>query len=65
MLNHHVCICSPRHGAYVCQKLWVDEPYWCDDTVDIPMLGAVVREHVWARARQLFSARLASRIGGY
>ncbi len=65
MLYHHVHIRGPRYGAYVCEKLWLDEPYWCGNTIDIPMLSAMVREYVWTRARQLFNTWLASRIGGY
>lgn len=42
MLNHYVHIRSSRHGAYVCEKLWLDESYWGGNTVDIPMLSAVV-----------------------
>lgn len=65
LFNHHVHIRSPRHGANVCKKLWLDEPYWGGDSVDIPMLTAMVRKHVWTRARKLFHTWLASRIGGY
>ena len=42
MLNHHVHICGPRDRAHVCEKLWLDEPYWGGDTVGIPMLSAMV-----------------------
>ena len=65
MLNHHVHICSPRHGAYVCKKFWLDEPNWRGYTVDVPVLSAMVREYVWTSACQLFNARLASWIGGH
>ena len=65
MLNHHVHICGSGDGAYVCEKLRLDEPYWGGDTIDIPMLPAMVREHVWTRACQLFNTWLASRTGGH
>lgn len=42
MLNHYVHLRSPGHGAYVCKKLWLDESHRGGDTVDIPLLSAVV-----------------------
>ena len=65
VFHYHVRICCPRNSSGLRTKLWLDEPNRSGDTIDLSLFSTLVREKVWARARQLFDTWVTSRTGGY